>query len=314
MTIPIALTIAGSDSSGGAGIQADLKTFAALGVYGASVITALTAQNTRGVSGIHPVPPAFVTAQIDAVFGDLEVKAVKIGMVAQLAAIEAIAAALGKSEVRAGGDIIFRVADGAAILQLNRPAKRNALSQAMWEAICAALAEAADRPDVRAFVFTGLPGVFCAGADLTALKSGDREAAARYREISLRGYAAVRDFSLPTVAVIDGLCIGGGNNLALACDIRLASPRASFAIPAVRHGIVYDRPTVTRLVELMGSGRASHLLFTAGRIDAARAAETGLVDILTEDLDAELADFLDALRAADMPTLLAIRDTIRQVR
>jgi enoyl-CoA hydratase/carnithine racemase len=184
----------------------------------------------------------------------------------------------------------------------------------MWEAICAALAEAAARPDVRAFVFTGLPGVFCAGADLTALKSGDREAAARYREISLRGYDAVRDFSLPTIAVIDGLCIGGGNNLALACDIRLASPRANFAIPAVRHGIVYDRPTVTRLVELMGSGRASHLLFTAGRIDAARAAETGLIDILTDDLDAELADFLDALRAADMPTLLAIRDTIRQVR
>ena len=81
MTIPVALTIAGSDSSGGAGIQADLKTFAALGVYGASVITALTAQNTRGVSGIHAVPAPFVTAQIDAVFGDLDVKAVKIGMV-----------------------------------------------------------------------------------------------------------------------------------------------------------------------------------------------------------------------------------------
>ena len=185
------------------------------------------------------------------------------------------------SAVRAGGDVIFRVDGGAAILQLNRPAKRNALSQAMWEAICAALAEAAARPDVRAFVFTGLPGVFCAGADLTELRSGDREAAARYRKISLRGYDAVRDFSLPTVAAIDGLCIGGGNNLALACDIRLASPRASFAIPAVRHGIVYDRPTVTRLVELMGSGRAG---------------------------------FLDALRAADMPTLLAIRDTIRQAR
>jgi enoyl-CoA hydratase/carnithine racemase len=227
------------------------------------------------------------------------------------------------SEVRAGGDIVFRIADGAAILQLSRPAKRNALSQAMWEAICAALAEAAARPDVRAFVFTGLPGVFCAGADLAALRGGggeagggsaDTDAAARYRKTSLRGYDAVRDFSLPTIAVIDGLCIGGGNNLALACDIRLASPRASFAIPAVRHGIVYDRPTVTRLVELMGSGRASHLLFTAGRIDAARAAETGLVDIVTDDLDAELADFMDALRAADMPTLLAIRDTIRRVR
>ena len=96
MTIPIALTIAGSDSSGGAGIQADLKSFAALGVYGASVITALTAQNTRGVTGIHQVPADFVTAQIDAVFGDLDVKAVKIGMVADLAVIDAIAAGLQK--------------------------------------------------------------------------------------------------------------------------------------------------------------------------------------------------------------------------
>jgi hydroxymethylpyrimidine/phosphomethylpyrimidine kinase len=94
MTTPVALTIAGSDSSGGAGIQADLKTFAALGVYGASVITALTAQNTQGVSAIHPVPPEFVTAQLDAVFGDLDVGAVKIGMVAQLSTIEAIAASL----------------------------------------------------------------------------------------------------------------------------------------------------------------------------------------------------------------------------
>jgi hydroxymethylpyrimidine/phosphomethylpyrimidine kinase len=94
MTMPIALTIAGSDSSAGAGIQADLKTFAAFGVYGASVITALTAQNTTGVSGIHQVPADFVTAQMDAVFGDLDVKAVKIGMVAQLVTIDAIAAGL----------------------------------------------------------------------------------------------------------------------------------------------------------------------------------------------------------------------------
>jgi len=91
MTTPVALTIAGSDSSGGAGIQADLKTFAALGVYGASAITALTAQNTRGVTGIHMVPAEFVRAQIDAVFADLDVGAVKIGMVAQLASIAAIA-------------------------------------------------------------------------------------------------------------------------------------------------------------------------------------------------------------------------------
>ena len=94
MTTPAALTIAGSDSSGGAGIQADLKTFAALGVYGASAITALTAQNTRGVTGIHLVPAEFLRAQIDAVFSDLDIGAVKIGMVAQLPSIEAIVDAL----------------------------------------------------------------------------------------------------------------------------------------------------------------------------------------------------------------------------
>jgi hydroxymethylpyrimidine/phosphomethylpyrimidine kinase len=96
----IAVTIAGSDSGGGAGIQADLKTFSALGVYGASVITALTAQNTHGVRAIHDVPPEFVTAQIDAVFSDLDVDAVKIGMLSRVATIEAVAAGLDRHHVK----------------------------------------------------------------------------------------------------------------------------------------------------------------------------------------------------------------------
>ncbi|MGB7257533.1 MAG: bifunctional hydroxymethylpyrimidine kinase/phosphomethylpyrimidine kinase [Pseudolabrys sp.] len=96
----IALTIAGSDSSGGAGIQADLKTFSALGVYGASVIAALTAQNTRGVTAFHDVPPDFITAQIDAVFSDLAIGAVKIGMLSNRAAIEAVAAGLDRHKAK----------------------------------------------------------------------------------------------------------------------------------------------------------------------------------------------------------------------
>jgi hydroxymethylpyrimidine/phosphomethylpyrimidine kinase len=92
----IAVTIAGSDPSGGAGIQADLKTFSALNVYAASVITALTAQNTRGVTGIHDVPAEFITAQIDAVFSDLAVNAVKIGMLSRPGAIHAVAAGLDR--------------------------------------------------------------------------------------------------------------------------------------------------------------------------------------------------------------------------
>lgn len=96
----IAVTIAGSDSSGGAGIQADLKTFAALGVYGASVITALTAQNTQGVAAIHDVPPDFILAQIDAVYSDLAVNAVKIGMLSQVAAIKAVADGLARCRAK----------------------------------------------------------------------------------------------------------------------------------------------------------------------------------------------------------------------
>jgi len=90
------LTVAGSDSGGGAGIQADLKTFSAIGCYGMSVITALTAQNTRGVTGIHAVPPAFAVEQINAVLSDIGADAVKIGMLYSAALIEAVAAALKK--------------------------------------------------------------------------------------------------------------------------------------------------------------------------------------------------------------------------
>jgi hydroxymethylpyrimidine/phosphomethylpyrimidine kinase len=91
---PVALTIAGSDSGGGAGIQADLKTFSALGVYGCSAITALTAQNTLGVQGIHAIDPAFVRQQMDSVLGDLAVVAVKIGMLGTPEVIAAVAEGL----------------------------------------------------------------------------------------------------------------------------------------------------------------------------------------------------------------------------
>jgi hydroxymethylpyrimidine/phosphomethylpyrimidine kinase len=100
MSVPVALAIAGSDSSGGAGIAADLKTFAALGVYGACAITAITAQNSKGVLAVHDAPAEIVTAQLDAVFADLDVAAVKIGMLANAAIVEAVAAGLVRHRAR----------------------------------------------------------------------------------------------------------------------------------------------------------------------------------------------------------------------
>lgn len=97
---PIALTIAGSDSGGGAGVQADLKAMSAIGTYGASALTALTAQNTMGVTAIHDVPPDFITAQLDAVYSDLSVDATKIGMLSQSAVIQAVADGLLKHQAK----------------------------------------------------------------------------------------------------------------------------------------------------------------------------------------------------------------------
>lgn len=113
----IALTIAGSDSGGGAGIQADLKTFSALGVYGASAITAITAQNTLGVNAVEDISPAMIAAQIDAVCSDLAVDAVKIGMVSRVSTIETIAGRLVRHGLRPVFDPVMVATSGDRLLQ-----------------------------------------------------------------------------------------------------------------------------------------------------------------------------------------------------
>lgn len=117
MTPPLALTIAGSDSSGGAGIQADLKTFSALGVYGASVITAITAQNTLGVSAVHDVPPEMVLEQMRAVLSDLDVRVIKIGMLSSAAIIKAVVSELETYQGFVVVDPVMIAASGDALLR-----------------------------------------------------------------------------------------------------------------------------------------------------------------------------------------------------
>jgi hydroxymethylpyrimidine/phosphomethylpyrimidine kinase len=177
MAVPVAVTIAGSDSGGGAGIQADLKTFAAFGVYGASVITALTAQNTRGVAGIHEVPADFVTAQIDAVFSDLEVSAVKIGMLGNAAVIDAVAAGLVRH--RAPNIVLDPVLAATSGEKLLRPDAIGALRKliAMVRVITPNIPEAAallgvppahDEADMR----VQAPELLALGAGAVLLKGG----------------------------------------------------------------------------------------------------------------------------------------------
>jgi len=128
MTTPTALSIAGSDPSGGAGVQADLKTFADHRVYGMAALTALTAQNTVGVTGVHAVPPAFVRSQLDAVFADIPPAAIKIGMLGDAATIHAVAAALADQGAPVVLDPVMVATSGAALLQ---PRAEEALIEAL---------------------------------------------------------------------------------------------------------------------------------------------------------------------------------------
>ena len=190
-TYPCALTIAGSDSGGGAGIQADLKTFAAHGVYGASVITALTAQNTRGVRAIHTVPVDIIAAQIDAVLEDLPIVAIKIGMLSSAEVIHIVADRLREHQatnivldpvmVAKSGDPLLR-ADAVAALTRELLPLATVLTPNLPEAACLlgipAICDAEEA--VRALLALGPDAVLLKGGhgdgtelvDLLAMRDG----------------------------------------------------------------------------------------------------------------------------------------------
>jgi hydroxymethylpyrimidine/phosphomethylpyrimidine kinase len=173
----IAVTIAGSDSGGGAGIQADLKTFSALGVYGASVIAALTAQNTKGVMGIHDVPPYFVTAQIDAVFSDLKVGAVKLGMLSNAAVIAAVADGLARyQQSNVVLDPVMVATSGDRLL------KPDAVDVLRKRLIPAALVVTPNLPEAAALLDTGI------AADESAMRAqGERLLALGANAVLIKG-------------------------------------------------------------------------------------------------------------------------------
>lgn len=174
----IAVTIAGSDSGGGAGIQADLKSFSANGVYGASVLTALTAQNTLGVTGIHDVPPEFVRAQMDAVFSDLDVKATKIGMLSRVDIIEEVAAGLRKHETGPVVlDPVMVAASGDPLLEANAVAGLMAHLVPLADVITPNLHEAARMletgpAEAPSDMSTQAQGLLDLGAQAVLLKGG----------------------------------------------------------------------------------------------------------------------------------------------
>lgn len=208
-------------------------------------------------------------------------------------------------------NVDFAVENGLATLELRRPEKRNSVTREMWEDVIGHLQDARDRDDVRVLVIRGAGGVFSAGADLASVKDADGVVSDSYHQLAVKALAAIADFPVPSVALVEGPCIGAGCSIAVACDLRFAHPDASFGVPAVRHGILYDRQSIARLVELMGPGGAARFMYTAERIDGVRAAEVGLVDECASDPDVLVADFVSHVLLGDRETMARTRALLR---
>jgi hydroxymethylpyrimidine/phosphomethylpyrimidine kinase len=260
---PVALTIAGSDSSGGAGIQADLKTFTVLGVYGASVLTALTAQNTRGVAAILPVPPEFVTQQIDAVAGDLSIAAVKTGMLNDRATVLAVVA--GVRRHRLGPlvvDPVMVATSGDMLLQPDAVEAVRAELLPLADVITPNLAEAArllDRsPAVdEAEMVAQAQALLALGPKAVLLKGGHGEGSEAVDILAVHGRSPVR-LALPRIATAN--THGTGCTLSAAIAAGLAQGESlTDAVNAAKR-FVHAALTAGRGLKIGGgSGPVDHL-------------------------------------------------------
>lgn len=203
---------------------------------------------------------------------------------------------------------------GVAVLTIDRPAKRNAMTHAMWGALPEVLAGPAADPAVRALVVTGAGPSFCAGADIAGLLGGadPRDPMADLRADNLAAQAALRTFPKPTVAMIRGHCIGGGVELAAACDLRFADPSSVFGVTPAKVGIVYPPSSTKALLDLVGPATAKYLLFSGELLDGAAALRTGLVDRLVEadELEAEVRRFTEVLAARSALTQRATKEVV----
>ena len=203
-------------------------------------------------------------------------------------------------------------------IRFNNPARHNALSADMWEAIPPLLAQAEGDERVRLVVFSGAgEKAFVSGADISQFEDmrAAREAVSRYEVMAENALMGIHRFSKPTLACIRGYCIGGGVNVAISCDLRIASSDSVFSIPAARLGLGYRYSAMKNLVDLIGPGAAKDLFFTARKIDAEEARSMGLIARVCapEALAALLSDYTTALAANAPLTVRAGKAIIGEV-
>lgn len=207
---------------------------------------------------------------------------------------------------------------GVLHIRFNNPAKHNALSVDMWEAVPPLLARAEKDHNVRMVVFSGEgEKAFVSGADISQFEDmrAAKEAVKRYEQMAEAALEGIYEFAKPTVACIRGYCIGGGVNVAISCDIRIASSTSVYAIPASRLGLGYRFSAMRNLTHLIGPGYAKDIFFTGRRLQADEALRIGLVNRVAEpqDLEGLLAEYVSAICSGAPLTIKAGKRIIREV-
>jgi len=220
---------------------------------------------------------------------------------------------------KAGTERVKTWLDGQVLhIRFNNPEKHNALSVDMWETVAPLLEKAAKDDNVRMVVLSGEGGKsFVSGADISQFEDmrAAKEAVKKYEAMAEAALQGIYEFEKPTVACIQGYCIGGGVNVAICCDIRIASSNSTFAIPAAKLGLGYRYSAMKNLTDLVGPGHAKDIFFTARRLDAAEALRIGLINRVADSdkLDALLAEYTTAICQNAPLTIKAGKRIIRDV-
>jgi enoyl-CoA hydratase/carnithine racemase len=226
----------------------------------------------------------------------------------------------GSGDPEGTGKLRSWVRDGVARIEIDNPGKRNAMTGQMWRALPPLLDRLDADPDVRSVVLIGHGGTFCAGADISELTTmretpgagGAEDPGGPREDVVTVAEAALFAFPKPTIAVVDGFCIGGGCQLAVGCDLRLATDRARFGITPAKLGIVYPASSLARLTALVGPSAAKLLLYSADLIDADHALRIGLVDEVRPagEILHRVHEFTGTLASRSQLTLHAAKDVI----
>jgi enoyl-CoA hydratase/carnithine racemase len=203
----------------------------------------------------------------------------------------------GRIEIREEGRLLH--------LTLANPGRRNAVSVPMWRTLTGIAASLAARSDVRCLVIRGSGGTFSAGADISGFeqhRSGEHDAG-DFDDLVETACRAIGAAPVPTIAAIEGFCIGAGVSLACACDLRIAAAGASFALPAARLGLGYDPRGIARLARIFGEATARQLLLSGDRVPAERAHAIGAIQTLVPAVDLDAAVETAAARITDLAPL-----------